>query len=64
MMITEWNEVIYHIYLCIYVFLRSEVFSAVTINVTTFWHVTKCNLPEIYRCFGGTCCVHLQGRRV
>jgi hypothetical protein len=29
----------------------------------TFWVVTPCSLLRCNRCFGGTYCLHLQGRR-
>jgi flavin-dependent dehydrogenase len=35
----------------------------VTVKVTVFRDVTKCNLVGTYRHFGGTWCAHLQGRR-
>jgi hypothetical protein len=38
----------------------------VTISITVFWDVTvyTSNLVDTYRQFGGTCCLHLKGRRV
>jgi hypothetical protein len=36
----------------------------VTIKITMFWNVTPCSLIEVQRCFGGTYCSHLHGRRV
>jgi hypothetical protein len=34
----------------------------VIIKVTVFWTVTPCSLVDMYGCFRGTCCLHLQGR--
>jgi len=28
-------------------------------TITVFWDVTLCILVGIYRCFRGTCCLHL-----
>jgi hypothetical protein len=33
-------------------------------NSTTFWDVTPCSLVEIFLRFGGTYCLHRQGRKV
>jgi hypothetical protein len=33
-------------------------------RVTILWYVTPCSTVEVYWRFGGTCCFHLQGRRV
>jgi len=29
-------------------------------KIKTFWYMTSCQLVNHYRCFGGTCCLHLQ----
>jgi hypothetical protein len=36
-----------------------------SIKITAFWDVTKCtsNVIDGYERFGGTCCLHLQGKR-
>jgi len=34
-----------------------------TKKITVLWDVT-CNLVEVYRSFEGTCCMHIQNRRV
>jgi hypothetical protein len=34
---------------------------AAVMKITAFWDVTPCSLVEVYRLFGGTCYVHLQG---
>jgi hypothetical protein len=46
------------------VFVRPEAFTPVTMKIIVFWDVTKCSLAEIYQCFRGMFCLHLQGRRV
>jgi hypothetical protein len=30
-------------------------------KMAVFWLVAPCNLVEVYRRFGGTCCCHLRG---
>jgi hypothetical protein len=40
---------------------RFGVLTAVTIKITLFLDVTQCSLIYRYKCFGGTCCLHLQG---
>jgi hypothetical protein len=35
-----------------------------SVKVVFFWNVIKCSLEDRYQCFGGTCCFHLQLRRV
>lgn len=39
---------------------RFKTAAAVTMEAT-FWNVTPCTLAGINKCFGGTCCHHLQG---
>jgi hypothetical protein len=29
-----------------------------------FWDITSCSPLKANRCFGGTCCLHLQGQRI
>jgi len=38
--------------------MRSEVFTALKIQVLTFWVVILCTDAE---CFGGLCCLNLHG---
>jgi hypothetical protein len=35
---------------------------AVNMKSATFWDVTPCHLVEVHTRFGGTCCLHLQGK--
>jgi hypothetical protein len=28
--------------------------------IAVFWDVMSCSLVDIYQCFEGTCCLHLQ----
>jgi hypothetical protein len=46
--------------------VRCENIKAITIKdrPSVFFNVPSCGLVEIYRRFGRTCCVHLQGKRV
>jgi hypothetical protein len=44
--------------------LRFEVLTAVNMKITVFWDVIPCRLVNIYKYFGGTCCLHLQERRI
>jgi len=37
-----------------------EAFSQVTFIMEVFWAVTPCSVAG-YQCFGGPCCLHLQG---
>jgi hypothetical protein len=36
----------------------------VFMKYTILWNVTPCGPVEIYKCFGGTLCPHLQDRKV
>jgi hypothetical protein len=31
---------------------------------TVFQNMTLCSLVEVYQLFGGTCCFHLQGKKL
>jgi hypothetical protein len=42
--------------------MRHEVFTAVKIKVDIFRVVTLCSFVVGYQCFGGPCCLHLQGK--
>jgi hypothetical protein len=33
------------------------------LKINVFWNVILCNLVDVYQRFGGTCCLHLKGRR-
>jgi len=44
-------------------YARFEVFTAVRIQVETFWGVMPCIVSLGYQRFGGPCCLHLQGLR-
>jgi len=37
------------------------VFTAVMLQVEFFWIAIPCSVVVGYQCFGGTCCLHLQG---
>jgi hypothetical protein len=47
-----------------YKYARSEVLTAVITKITMFWDVMLSNMSGCYSCSGGTCCLHLQSRRV
>jgi hypothetical protein len=36
----------------------------VSVRFVVFWDVTSPSVAEVYRCFGGTYCLHLQVQRV
>jgi hypothetical protein len=40
-----------------------EVLTAVIMKSSIFWDITLCSPLKDNRCFGGTCRLHLQGRR-
>jgi hypothetical protein len=44
--------------------MRFEVHMAVTMKITTFWHETPRSLTNMHQCCSGTCCLHLQGKKV
>jgi hypothetical protein len=41
-----------------------EVVTAVVIEKSVFWDIKLCGPLKVSHCFGGTCCLHLQGRRI
>ena len=44
----------------LFVYVKFEVLSAVTVNSTVLWNVTPCSIAEVRRCFGVTYYLHLQ----
>jgi hypothetical protein len=42
-------------------YMRFDVFTAVKIQVNVFWVVTPYSDVVEHQCFGGPCCLHLQG---
>jgi hypothetical protein len=47
----------------LYIFVRFEAFTAVTMKNVVFWDVALCR-SCVNRCFGGTYRLHLQGRKI
>jgi hypothetical protein len=43
--------------------VRFEVFTALTMKNAIFWDVAPCR-SCVNRCFRGTYCLHLQGRKI
>jgi hypothetical protein len=41
-----------------------EVLTAVVMKISIFWDITPCTPLKVNRRFGGTNCLHLQGRRI
>jgi hypothetical protein len=41
--------------------LRSEVFTAVNVLILILWVATLCSHVDDYQCFGGPCCLCLEG---
>jgi hypothetical protein len=46
------------------VYLRFEVLTAMVMKRFVFWDITPCSPLKVNRRFGGTCRIHLQGRRI
>jgi hypothetical protein len=44
-------------------FVGFEVLTADVMNSSIFWDITRCSPFKVNRHFGGTCCLHLHGRR-
>jgi hypothetical protein len=44
--------------------VRFEILTAVVIKSSIFWDISSCSLLKVNRRFGGTCRLHLQGRRI
>jgi hypothetical protein len=47
-----------------YLFVGFEVLRAVVMKISIFWDITPSSLLKVSRCFGGTCHLHLQDRRI
>jgi hypothetical protein len=45
------------------IFVGFEVFTTVVMKSTIFWDITPCSPLKVYRRFGGTYRLHLQGRK-
>jgi hypothetical protein len=45
-------------------YLLYEFLTAVVMTNPIFWDITQCSPLKVNRCFGGTCRLHLQGRRI
>jgi hypothetical protein len=48
----------------LHMYVGYEVLTAVIMNSLDFWDMTPCSLLKYNRCFGGTCRLHFQGRRI
>jgi hypothetical protein len=46
------------------VYLGFEVFTEVVMKSSIFWDITSCSPLKVNGSFGGTCRLHLQGRKV
>jgi hypothetical protein len=46
------------------IFVGSEVLTTVVLKSSIFWDIMPCSPLKIKQRFGGTCCLHLQGRRI
>jgi hypothetical protein len=40
--------------------MKPEVVNVVIEKITVTWDTTQCSLTDVYRYFGGTCCLHGQ----
>jgi hypothetical protein len=38
--------------------------AALIFGIKDFWDITVCSPAGNYYCFGGNCCLHIQGRRL
>jgi hypothetical protein len=47
-----------------YLVIGFEVLIPVVLKRSIFWNITPCSPLKVNRCFGGTCLLHLQGRRL
>jgi hypothetical protein len=47
-----------------FTYVGFEVLTTVVMNSSVFWDITPGNPLKINRCFGGTCRLHLQARRI
>jgi hypothetical protein len=45
-------------------YARIEVLTAVVMNSSLFWYITACSPLKVNWRFGGTCRLHLQGRKI
>jgi hypothetical protein len=54
---------VFHIYICDFIDVRVEVFTAVTMKNAIFWDVVPCR-SCVNRRFGGKYRLHLQGRKI
>jgi hypothetical protein len=45
-------------------YVRFEVLTAVVMKISIFWDITSTSPFKVNRYFGGTCRLHLQGRRI
>jgi hypothetical protein len=42
------------------VYVRFQVFTVASMNMTTFWDIVLCSLVKVDPRFGGVCCLHLR----
>jgi hypothetical protein len=40
--------------------VRIQVLTAANMKTTVFWDIAPCSVVEVYRLFGGSCCLHHQ----
>jgi hypothetical protein len=45
-------------------FVAFEILTAVDMNTSNFRDITPCSSLKVDRCFGGTCYLRLEGRRI
>jgi hypothetical protein len=45
-------------------YIGSEVLTTVIVKSSVFWDITPCSPSKVNRSFGGTCRLHLQGRKI
>jgi hypothetical protein len=47
-----------------FILVGFDVLTSVTVKIIVLWDVMACSVLEVYQCFGGTYCLHLQGQRL
>jgi hypothetical protein len=53
-----------YIYIQIIRFAGFEVLAVMVMKSSVFWDITMCSLSKVNPRVGGTCHIHLQGRRI
>jgi hypothetical protein len=60
--LVRWNLRLHNIH--VYVQGLRFFLTPAVMNSSMFWDITPCSPFKVNRCFGGTCCLHLQDWRI